>query len=121
MSFTSKTDGFESYNSHQLLCSWKVEVSSEPFRIARFRRSFYTHLDLFGGSKMGQFAWLLASQSGCCRFDPFCPRAWVVFFFQRLNYEKSKSCDVLLYNLKASRGNIYYVQFFFKHLKHEVV
>ena len=42
-------------------------------------------------------------------------------FFSRLNYEKLKSCDVLLYNLKASRGNIYYVQVFFKHLKHEVV
>ena len=43
---------------------------------------FNTHLDLFGGSKMGQYDWLLASQSGCCRFDPFCPRAWVVFFFK---------------------------------------
>ena len=38
MSFTSKTGGFESYDSHQLLCSWKVEVNSEPFRIARLTR-----------------------------------------------------------------------------------
>ena len=36
--FTSKTGGFESYDSHQLLCSWKVEVNSEPFCIARFPR-----------------------------------------------------------------------------------
>ena len=27
--------------------------------------------DLFEGSKMVQCDWLLASQSGCCRFDPF--------------------------------------------------
>ena len=92
---TSMTGGFESYDSHQLLCSWKVEVNSEPFRIARFTRGFYTHLDLFGGSKMVQYDWLLASQSGCCRFDPVCPKAWVVFS-QRLKCEKSKSCDVLL-------------------------
>ena len=39
-----------------------------------------TNLDLFGGSKVVQYDWLLASQSGCCRFDPFCPKAWVVFF-----------------------------------------
>ena len=91
----SMAGGFESYDSHQLLCSWKVEVNSEPFRIARFTRGFYTHLDLFGGSKMVQYDWLLASQSGCCRFDPVCPKAWVVFS-QRLKCEKSKSCDVLL-------------------------
>ena len=42
-------------------------------------------------------------------------------FFSKLKYEKSKSCDVLLSNLKASCGNIYCVQLFFKHLKHEVV
>ena len=71
VAFISKTGGFESYDSHQLLCSWKVEVNSEPFRIARFTRGFYTHLHLFGGSKMMRFDWLLASQSGCCRFDPF--------------------------------------------------
>ena len=82
VSFTSKTGGFESYDSHQLLCSWKVDVSSEPFRIARFGSSFYTHLDLFGGLKMVQYDWLLASQSGCCGCDPFCPKAWVVFFFK---------------------------------------
>ena len=39
-----------------------------------------TNLDLFGGSKVVQYDWLLASQSGCCRLDPFCPKAWVVFF-----------------------------------------
>ena len=39
-----------------------------------------TNLDLFRGSKVVQYDWLLASQSGCCRFDPFCPKAWVVFF-----------------------------------------
>ena len=82
VSFTSKTGGFESKDSHQLLCSWKVEVNSEPFCIARFPRGFYTHLDLFGGSKMVQYDWLLASQSGCCRFDPVCPKAWVVFFLK---------------------------------------
>ena len=32
--FTSKTGGFESYDSHQLLCGGMVEVNSEPFRIA---------------------------------------------------------------------------------------
>ena len=37
-----------------------------------------TNLDLFGGSKVVQYDWLLASQSGCCRFYPFCPKAWVV-------------------------------------------
>ena len=67
--FLSKTSGFESYDSHQLLCRWKVEVNSEPFRIAKFARGL--HLDLFDGSKMVQCDWLLASQSGCCRFDPF--------------------------------------------------
>ena len=30
--FTSKTGGFESYDSHQLLCAGMVEVNSEPFR-----------------------------------------------------------------------------------------
>ena len=95
----SKTGGFD---SHQLLCSWKVADNSKPFRIARFTRGFYTHLDLFGGSKMVQYDWLLAAQSGCCRFDPVSPKAWVVFF-QRLKSEKSKSCDVLLSNLKAYR------------------
>ena len=25
--------GLESYDSHQLLCGWMVEVNSEPFRI----------------------------------------------------------------------------------------
>ena len=29
-----KTGGFESYDSHQLLCGGMVEVNSEPFRIA---------------------------------------------------------------------------------------
>ena len=38
MSFTGKTGGFESYDSYQLLCSWKVEANSKPFRIARFVR-----------------------------------------------------------------------------------
>ena len=32
--FTSKTGGFESYDSHQLLCGGMVEVNSEPFRIS---------------------------------------------------------------------------------------
>ena len=32
--FTSKTGGFESYDSHQLLCGGMVEMNSEPFRIA---------------------------------------------------------------------------------------
>ena len=32
--FTSKAGGFESYDSHQLLCGGMVEVNSEPFRIA---------------------------------------------------------------------------------------
>ena len=36
--FTSKTGGFESYDSHQLLCGGMVEVNSEPFRIAWFSR-----------------------------------------------------------------------------------
>ena len=58
-------------DSHQLLCSWNVEVNSESFPFARFTRGFYTHLELFGGSKMVRFDWLLDSQSGCCRFDPF--------------------------------------------------
>ena len=31
--FTSKTGGFESYDSHQLLCGWMVKVNSKPFRI----------------------------------------------------------------------------------------
>ena len=44
-------------------------MNSEPFRIAKFARGL--HLDLFDGSKMVQCDWLLASQSGCCRFDPF--------------------------------------------------
>ena len=39
-----------------------------------------TDLDLFGGSKVVRYDLLLASQSGCCRFDPFCPKAWVRFF-----------------------------------------
>ena len=39
-----------------------------------------TNLALFGGSKVVQYDWLLASQSSWCRFDPFCPKAWVVFF-----------------------------------------
>ena len=34
--FTSKTGGFESYDSHQLLCGGMVEVNSEPFHIAWF-------------------------------------------------------------------------------------
>ena len=37
-------------------------------------------LDLFGGLKVVRYDWLLGSQSGCCRFDPFCPKAWVWFF-----------------------------------------
>ena len=28
------------------------------------------HPGSFGGSKMVRFDWLLASQSGCCSFDP---------------------------------------------------
>ena len=32
--FTDKTGGFESYDSHQLLCGGMVEVNSEPFRFA---------------------------------------------------------------------------------------
>ena len=34
--FTSKTGGFEYYDSHQLLRGGMVEVNSEPFRIAWF-------------------------------------------------------------------------------------
>ena len=37
--FTSKTGGFESYDSRQLLRGGMVEVNSEPFRIAWFARS----------------------------------------------------------------------------------
>ena len=69
--FTSKTGGFESYDSHQLLCGGMVEVNSEPFRIAWFGKRLYIHPGLFGGSKMVRFDWFLAKkQSDCCRFDP---------------------------------------------------
>ena len=42
--FTSKTGGFESYDSHQLLCGGMVEVNSEPFRIAWFGKRL--HIDI---------------------------------------------------------------------------
>ena len=44
--FLSKTGGFESYDSHQLLCTWKVEVKSEPFRIATFARRSFVRIPL---------------------------------------------------------------------------
>ena len=69
--FTSETGGFESYDSHQLLCGGMVEGNSEPFHIAWFRRRLCIHPGLFGGLKTVQFDWLLAkNQSGVCRFDP---------------------------------------------------
>ena len=43
--FTSKTGGFESYDSHQFLCGGMVEVNSEPFRIAWFGKRLYIHPD----------------------------------------------------------------------------
>ena len=79
--FTSKTGGFESYDSHQLLCGGMVEVNSEPFRIAWFSKRLYIHPGLFGGSKMVRFDWFLAkNQSGCCRFDPCFLKARLCFY-----------------------------------------
>ena len=83
--FTSKTGGFESYDSHQLLCGGMVEVNSEPFRIAWFSKRLYIHPGLFGGSKMVRFEWFLAkNQSGCCRFDP-CLLKGRLCFYKGLN------------------------------------
>ena len=66
------------YDSHQLLCGWMVEVNSEPFRIVGrdlVGVCLYMHPGSFGGSKMVRFDRLLASQSGCCSFDPSFLRA----------------------------------------------
>ena len=59
--FTSKTGGFESYDSHQLLCGGMVEVNSEPFRIAWFSKRLYIHPGLFGGSKIVRLKGLIGS------------------------------------------------------------
>ena len=58
--FTSKTGGFETYDSHQLLCGGVAEVNSESFRIAWFGKRLYIHPGLFGGSKIVRFDWFLA-------------------------------------------------------------
>ena len=77
--FTSKTGGFESYDSHQLLCGGMVEVNSEPFRF---------------GWKMVGFDWFLAkNQSGCCRFDPCFLKA-MLYFYKGLNL-KNRSLALL--------------------------
>ena len=48
-------------------------MNSEPFRIVGrdlVGVCLYGHRGSIGGSKMVRFDWLLASQSGCCSFDP---------------------------------------------------
>ena len=95
--FTSKTGGFESYDSHQLLCGGMVWVNSEPLHIAWFGKRLYIHLGLFGGSKMVPFDWFLAkNQSGCCRFDPCFFKAIVGCVFIKVKIWKNR-CLALVF------------------------
>ena len=52
------------------------------------------HPGSFGGSKMVRFNWLLASQSGCCSFDPSFLKALDtrLRFYYGLNLGKKESC-----------------------------